>query len=59
MDDVTNVWEFPDMFPKDLPGVPPERQVDFQIYLILGATPIARVLYLLAPPEMQELSAAT
>ncbi|GJS54217.1 hypothetical protein Tco_0627579 [Tanacetum coccineum] len=43
-------------FPKDLPGLPPVRQVGFQIDLIPGAAPVARVPYRLAPSEMQELS---
>ncbi|GJY93466.1 putative reverse transcriptase domain-containing protein [Tanacetum coccineum] len=41
---------------RDLPGLPSVRQVEFQIYLILGATPVARTPYRLAPSEMQELS---
>ncbi|GJR41835.1 putative reverse transcriptase domain-containing protein [Tanacetum coccineum] len=45
-----------DVFPKDLPGLPPVRQVEFQIDLIPRATPIARTPYRLAPSEMQELS---
>ena len=48
--------EFPDVFPEELPGVPPERQVEFRIDLILGAATIAKAPYRLAPPEMQELS---
>ncbi|KAI3518313.1 hypothetical protein L1887_06895 [Cichorium endivia] len=55
--DVPVVSEFPDVFPEDLPGVPPERQVEFKIDLVPGAAPIARAPYRLAPPEMQELSA--
>ncbi|GKD72377.1 putative reverse transcriptase domain-containing protein [Tanacetum coccineum] len=43
-------------FPEDLPGLPPTRQVEFQIDLILGAAPIARAPYRLAPSEMKELS---
>ena len=49
------VSEFPDVFPEELPGVPPERQVEFRIDLLPGATPIAKAPYHLAPPEMQEL----
>ncbi|GJR82166.1 putative reverse transcriptase domain-containing protein [Tanacetum coccineum] len=48
--------EFPKVFLKDLPGLPPIRQVEFQIDLILGAAPVARAPYRLAPSEMQELS---
>ncbi|GJZ18573.1 putative reverse transcriptase domain-containing protein [Tanacetum coccineum] len=43
-------------FPEDLPGIPPARQVEFQIYLVLGATPVARAPYRLAPSEMKELA---
>ncbi|GJV45784.1 putative reverse transcriptase domain-containing protein [Tanacetum coccineum] len=54
--DIPVVKEFPDVFPKDLPGLPPIRQVEFQIDLIPGAAPVARTPYRLAPSEMQELS---
>ncbi|KAJ9535388.1 hypothetical protein OSB04_un001497 [Centaurea solstitialis] len=54
--DVPVVSEYPDVFPDDLPGVPPERQVEFRIDLVPGAAPIAKAPYRLAPPEMQELS---
>ncbi|GKA94299.1 hypothetical protein Tco_0816337, partial [Tanacetum coccineum] len=40
----------------DLPGIPPTRQVEFQINLIPGAAPVARAPYRLAPSEMKELS---
>ncbi|GJS52516.1 hypothetical protein Tco_0625878 [Tanacetum coccineum] len=42
--------------PEDLPGIPPTRQVEFQIDLIPGAAPVARAPYRLAPSEMKELS---
>ncbi|GKB07526.1 putative reverse transcriptase domain-containing protein [Tanacetum coccineum] len=44
------------VFPEDLPGIPPARQVEFQIDLIPGAAPVARVPYRLALSEMKELS---
>ncbi|GJS40524.1 retrotransposon protein, putative, ty3-gypsy subclass [Tanacetum coccineum] len=44
------------VFPEDLPGLPPTRQVEFQIDLIPGAAPVARAPYRLAPSEMKELS---
>ncbi|GJS25106.1 putative reverse transcriptase domain-containing protein [Tanacetum coccineum] len=56
LEDIPVVKEFLDVFPKDLPGIPPVRQVEFQIDLIPGAAPIARTPYRLAPSEMQELS---
>ncbi|GJS54419.1 hypothetical protein Tco_0627781 [Tanacetum coccineum] len=56
LEDISVVKEFPDVFPEDLPGIPPIRQVEFQIDLIPGAAPIARTPYRLAPSEMHELS---
>ena len=56
IDDVPIVRDYPDVFPEDLPGIPPERQVEFRIDLVPGAAPIAKAPYRLAPPEMQELS---
>ncbi|GJS74404.1 putative reverse transcriptase domain-containing protein [Tanacetum coccineum] len=44
------------VFPEDLPGIPPARQVEFQIDLIPGAAPVARAPYRLAPSEMKEFS---
>ncbi|GKE40528.1 putative reverse transcriptase domain-containing protein, partial [Tanacetum coccineum] len=55
VEDVPIVNEFLGVFPEDLPGIPPERQVEFQIDLVLGATFIAKTLYRLAPSEMKEL----
>ncbi|GJZ37503.1 putative reverse transcriptase domain-containing protein [Tanacetum coccineum] len=46
----------PKVFPEDLPGLPPTRQVEFQIDLVPGAAPVARAPYRLAPSELQELS---
>ncbi|GJT39100.1 putative reverse transcriptase domain-containing protein [Tanacetum coccineum] len=43
-------------FPEDLPGLPPTRQVEFQINLVPGAAHVARVPYRLASLELQELS---
>ncbi|GJR85520.1 hypothetical protein Tco_0209531 [Tanacetum coccineum] len=56
LEDILVVREFPEFFPEDLPGLPPVRQVEFQIDLIPGAAPVARAPYRLAPSEMQELS---
>ncbi|GJY58514.1 putative reverse transcriptase domain-containing protein [Tanacetum coccineum] len=50
------VREFPEVFPEDLPGLPPARLVEFQIDLIPGAVPVARAPYRLAPSKMKELS---
>ncbi|GJW41302.1 putative reverse transcriptase domain-containing protein [Tanacetum coccineum] len=56
LEDVPIVREFPEVFPKDLPGLPPAQQVEFQIDLVPGAAPVARAPYRLAPVELQELS---
>ncbi|GKC38460.1 hypothetical protein Tco_1050844, partial [Tanacetum coccineum] len=50
-------WEdFPEVFPKDLSGLPPARSVEFQIDLIPRAAPVARALYRLALSEMKDFS---
>ncbi|KAD3066671.1 hypothetical protein E3N88_34551 [Mikania micrantha] len=56
IEDIAVVRDFPEVFPEDLPGLPPKRQVEFQIDLTPGAAPIAKAPYRLAPTEMQELS---
>ncbi|GJU97214.1 putative reverse transcriptase domain-containing protein [Tanacetum coccineum] len=56
LEDIPVVREFLEVFPKNLPDLPPIRQVEFQIDLIPGAAPVARAPYRLAPSEMQELS---
>nr|GEX10027.1 retrotransposon protein, putative, Ty3-gypsy subclass [Tanacetum cinerariifolium] len=42
--------------PDDMPGLPPPRQVEFRIYLVPGAAPVAYAPYWLAPSEMKELA---
>ncbi|KAI3815477.1 hypothetical protein L1987_15146 [Smallanthus sonchifolius] len=54
--DIPIIRDFPEVFPKDLSGLPPVRQVKFRIDLIPGANPVARAPYRLAPSEMQELA---
>ncbi|GJR02869.1 putative reverse transcriptase domain-containing protein [Tanacetum coccineum] len=56
LEDVPIVRNFPEVFPEDLPGIPPTRQVEFQIDLVPGAAPVARAPYRLAPSEMKELA---
>ncbi|GJT09513.1 reverse transcriptase domain-containing protein [Tanacetum coccineum] len=50
---------FPEVFPEDLPGLPPPRQVKFRIDLILGAAPVARAPLSVSPYELKELSVET
>jgi hypothetical protein len=47
--------EFPDVFPKELPGMPPDRDVEFVIELKPGTTPIYKTPYRMATPEFVEL----
>ncbi|GKA38081.1 putative reverse transcriptase domain-containing protein [Tanacetum coccineum] len=54
--DVPVIRDSLEVFPKELPGLPPPRQFEFRIDLILGAAPVARAPYRLAPSEMKELS---
>ncbi|GKA01264.1 putative reverse transcriptase domain-containing protein, partial [Tanacetum coccineum] len=54
--DVPIIRYFLKVFPEDLSGIPPARQLKFRIDLIPGAAPIARAPYHLAPSEMKELS---
>ncbi|GJV92820.1 putative reverse transcriptase domain-containing protein [Tanacetum coccineum] len=56
LEDVPTVQDFLGVFSKDLPGLPPTRQVEFQIDLAPGATLVAQAPYRLAPSEMKELS---
>nr|GEV61144.1 hypothetical protein [Tanacetum cinerariifolium] len=54
--DVPIVQDFPEVFLEDLPGIPPTRQVEFQIDLVPGAAPVVWAPYRLSPSEMKELS---
>nr|GEZ40739.1 retrovirus-related Pol polyprotein from transposon 17.6 [Tanacetum cinerariifolium] len=56
LENVLIVRDFSKVFLEDIPGLPPTRQVEFQIDLIPGAAPVARAPYRLAPFEMKELS---
>ncbi|GKD51031.1 putative reverse transcriptase domain-containing protein [Tanacetum coccineum] len=56
LEDVPIIQDFPEVFPEDLSGLPPTRQVEFQIDLVPGATPVAWGPYRLAPAKMKELS---
>jgi hypothetical protein len=52
---ISVVEEFMDVFPEELPGMPPEREVEFYIDLIPGTAPIAKRPYRMAPTELAEL----
>jgi len=53
--DIPVVCEFSDVFPEDFPGLPPDRDIEFKIDLILGTTPISRRPYRMLPNELVEL----
>jgi hypothetical protein len=53
--DIPVVCEFPNVFLEDLPGLPPERDVEFVIELKPGTTPISRRSYRMPPNELAEL----
>ncbi|GJS31070.1 hypothetical protein Tco_0491690, partial [Tanacetum coccineum] len=47
---------FPEVFPDDLSGLSPIREIEFWIELTPGATPVAKSPYCLTPSELEELS---
>ena len=51
------VREFGDVFPKELPGLPPEREIEFSVELLPGTSPISIAPYRMAPTELKELKA--
>ena len=55
LEDIPVIKEFPDVFPKELPGLPPEREVDMFIEVLPGMTPISIAPYCMAPTELKEL----
>nr|GEY79459.1 hypothetical protein [Tanacetum cinerariifolium]GEY83123.1 hypothetical protein [Tanacetum cinerariifolium] len=55
LDDIRVVRDFPEVFPDDLSGLPPVREIEFRIDLIPGASPFMKSPYRLAPSEMSEL----
>ncbi|XP_022032496.1 uncharacterized protein LOC110933590 [Helianthus annuus] len=56
IEEIPIVHDYPEVFPEDLPGLPPARQIECRIELVPGAAPIAKSPYRLAPSEMKELS---
>ena len=54
VDEIPVVREFPDVFPDDIAGLPPDREVEFTIDLILGTEPISTPSYRMAPAELRK-----
>jgi hypothetical protein len=55
LEDIPVVCEYPDIFPDDLPGMPPDRDVEFVIELQPGTAPISKRPYRMPPKELAEL----
>ena len=53
--DIPVVCEFPDVFPNDLPGLPPDWETEFEIEIMPGVASISIPPYRIAPLELQEL----
>ena len=53
--DIPTVSDFPDVFPEELPGLPPHREIEFAIDVVPGATPASITPYRMAPLELKEL----
>ena len=49
------VCDYSDVFPEQLPGLPPQREIDFAIDVVPGATPASITSYRMAPMELKEL----
>ena len=57
LEDIPVVREFSNVFLEDLPGIPPDREIDFHIDLAPGTEPISKAPYRMAPLEFKELKA--
>jgi hypothetical protein len=55
LEDIPVVYEYPDVFPDELPGMPPDRDVEFVIELQPGTAPISKRPYRMPPNELAEL----
>ncbi|KAL8089040.1 hypothetical protein AgCh_038704 [Apium graveolens] len=56
MEDIPVVNKFPDVFPDELQGLPPDRQIEFEINLAPGTEPVSKAPYRMAPAEIKELA---
>eukprot|EP00253_Pinus_taeda_P012452 PITA_12452 len=55
LNNIPIIQEFTDVFPEEIPGLPPRRNIDFTIELVRGAAPISRAPYRMSVPELTEL----
>ena len=54
-EDILVINEFLDVFPEELSGLPPEREVDLSTEVVHGMTPISKAPYYMAPNKLKEL----
>ena len=54
-EEVPVVQDFPDVFPEELPGMPPDREIEFLIELLPGTTPISKRPYRMPPNDLEEI----
>lgn len=57
IEDIAMVWEFREVFPDDLPGLPPDRDIEFVIELVECTQPKSMTPYRMTPLELKELKA--
>jgi len=55
LDNIPVIQEFADVFPEEIPGLPPKRDIDFTIELIPGVAPVSHAPYQMSVPELTEL----
>ena len=53
--DIPTVSDFRDVFPEELSGLPPQREIEFAIDVVPSATPVSITPYRIAPVELKEL----
>ena len=55
LSDIPTVCDYPDVFSEELPGLPPQRELEFSIDVVPSATPASITPYRMAPVELKEL----
>jgi len=55
LEDCPVLWEFRDVSPDEIPGLPPKRDIDFTIELVPGEAPVSKTPYGMSTPEMLEM----
>ena len=56
LENILVMKDFPDVFPEELPSIPPVREVDLYFEILPGTTPTSRAPYRTAPIELKELN---